>query len=497
MIRIFHTGSGLKKAVDKPLSDVVDISLLPFSKNSLMSALKVSKGIYNTGCFNAGCFNRLGINIHIFIDKTKKDLILSANEELAEFFKYKPDFKPNCNHSSISKNHACFREDNFSICVKTYDFLSDDFLGGLFDKFNFIVFFLALGAAVRLISSHIKDKLSDPAVIAVDEMGKFAISLLSGHTGGGNEFTKSIANFLEAVPVITTATDVAGRFSIDMFAKKFGYFIEDARNKIKYFNKASLNAENFIIYLNKNEWINENRGTETDSGIYFDNYLKELTRYFDGDLEAQFKSDFKLLTDVSKLEEHLINTESTYINGHHTSGFNLIVISKKADIQELCGINSGYRKINVAVLRPKNLVIGIGCNKNTDFDEIDKFILSVFKEYNLSLNSIRNIATIDIKKDEDGILRYAERYAKFIDFYTKDEINEIVECGKNKRTGHALNYKETEIGPEPANSFCYQYTGAYSVCEPCALLSSENKELLICKKKKGNVTMAAALAITA
>jgi Cobalamin biosynthesis protein CbiG len=113
--------------------------------------------------------------------------------------------------------------DNFSICVKTYDNLSNDFLNNLFNEFDFIVFFLALGAVVRLISPYIKDKLSDPGVTVIDELGRFAVSLLSGHIGGGNEFTEKAANFLGAVPVITTATDVSGSFLWICLQKNSGF----------------------------------------------------------------------------------------------------------------------------------------------------------------------------------------------------------------------------------------------------------------------------------
>ncbi|MCL4322178.1 MAG: cobalamin biosynthesis protein [Deltaproteobacteria bacterium] len=454
MIRVFRTHSGLKKAVEgreqscNPVSGITDIAFMPFSKNSLLLALKASEGIFKTDNFNINI-----TNINIFIEKSKKDLILTANEELSKIFGFKLKSKPG-------------NSDDFSICVKTYDNLSNDFLNNLFNEFDFIVFFLALGAVARLISPHIKDKLSDPGVVVIDELGKFAVSLLSGHIGGGNEFTEHAANILGAIPVITTATDVSGRFSVDMFAKRFGFFIEEAKTKIKEFNKASLNGEKFIVYLNEDEWIK--------GGFDFNRYIKELKQYAGKYSKEQ---DFRFITSALKLKE-LINNSITPLN--------LIIISRRAKLEELEELYeldgfSDKHNINVAILRPKSLAVGIGCNKNTGFSEIDGFVSSVFAEYNLSLNCARNIATIDIKQDEDGILKFGEKYGKFIDFYSKEEINEFIE--KNKTCEN--NTK----------SLCYEYTGAYSVCEPCALLSSKNKELLICKKKKGNVTMAVAVAI--
>lgn len=453
MIRIFHTASGLKKAVDKPVSEVIDIALMPFSKNSLLLAIKVSEGIFKTG--KAGEFNINNItNINIFIEKSKKDLILMVDEELSKVFALKPKLGNN---------------DGFSICVKIYNNLSNDFLSNLFNKFDFIVFFLALGAVVRLISPYIKDKLSDPGVVAIDEAGKFAVSLLSGHIGGGNEFTEHIADFLGATPVITTATDVSGRFSVDMFAKRFGFFIEEAKSKIKKFNKASLNGEKFAVYLNEDKWMKEDE-------------IKRYIKSYSGE------QDFRFITCASKFKE-LIKNYFADPDSLSLNPLNLIIISRRASLEELYGLN----EINTAILRPKNLVIGIGCNKNTGFSEIDGFVSSVFDEYDLSLNSISNIATIDIKQDEDGILRFGEKYGKFIDFYSKEEINEFIEKNINGKNNSLVITAKAVI--HNTKSLCYKYTGAYSVCEPCTLLSSKNKELLICKKKKGNVTMAVAVAM--
>lgn len=448
MIRVFRTHSGLKKTVKKvyiadnrghygKVSDAItDIALIPFSKNSLSSALRISKGICEASDSKADV-----VNIKVFIEKSKNDLILAANEGLSEIFKY-----------------ASINGDNCSVCVDVYDSLSDSFLGNLFSGFDFIVFFLAVGATVRLISPHIKDKLSDPGVVAIDDLGRFAVSLLSGHIGGGNEFTKKIADFLGAVPVITTATDISGRFAVDMFAKRFGFSIEEPKTKIKLFNKASLNGGKFVIYI-------------TDAELNVKGYLTALKRYTANYLKEQ---DIRFITCASELKEY-IDKHTAYL-----SKLNLIVVSGSLKLKELRGLNG----INCAVLRPKNLVIGIGCNKNTSFNEIDEFVVSVFCKYNLSLNSVRNIATIDIKSDENGILQCLEKYARFIDFYTKEEINGFMEKRNSIKGDVSAISKKTAV---------YMHTGAYSVCEPCALLSADNTEFLICKQKKGNVTMAVAV----
>lgn len=97
----------------------------------------------------------------------------------------------------------------------------------IWDSSDGIIFICACGIAVRACAPLICSKTTDPAVAAVDEQGRFAVSLLSGHIGGANELAKSAADILGAVPVITTATDICGGFSPDMFAKENNLVITD------------------------------------------------------------------------------------------------------------------------------------------------------------------------------------------------------------------------------------------------------------------------------
>ena len=103
------------------------------------------------------------------------------------------------------------------------DSISEDlqsWTGKQFSQADGIVFIGACGIAVRSIAPFIQNKKKDPAVLVADECGKFVISLLSGHLGGANELADLAADILGAVPVVTTATDLHGRFAVDVFAKK-------------------------------------------------------------------------------------------------------------------------------------------------------------------------------------------------------------------------------------------------------------------------------------
>ena len=83
-----------------------------------------------------------------------------------------------------------------------------------------IIFVGATGIAIRSIAPYVKDKFSDPAVLVIDELGRYVISLLSGHVGGANELAEYIGGALGATPIITTATDINDTFAVDVFAKK-------------------------------------------------------------------------------------------------------------------------------------------------------------------------------------------------------------------------------------------------------------------------------------
>ena len=408
------------------------IAFVIISENSLSNAVKICRGLINKKLNKKSDDEYYKINF--FIEENKDELIKSAYTLIKELNSFK------------------FTDIEFEI--KKYKKLSDeDTVKLLLENFDYIIFFLAVGAVVRLIAPYLKNKYKDPGIITVDEAGKFIVSLLSGHIGGANRLAEEISGYIEnSIPVITTATDSKNKFSIDAFAEKFDFYIEDAKKKVKDFNEASLKDESFEIIL-------EDNFKDLDIKQYVKGFVNAKRFKINGAL------DFKNLK---------LNSEN--FNDKHKT----IIVAMTKDLNGL------EKSKNIAILRPKRLVVGIGCNRNTGLNEIEDFVSEVFEKNGIALNSIRNIASIDNKKNERGLLDFGFKYGRFIDFFSKDEINSFMK---------SFVPKNTPVSSEYLKSPSFKYTGAYSVCEPCAMMSAKNftAPLLIPKQKKGNVTASAAV----
>ncbi|MGL5694793.1 MAG: cobalamin biosynthesis central domain-containing protein [Peptostreptococcaceae bacterium] len=147
----------------------------------------------------------------------------------------------------------------------------------IFDKYEYIVFIMATGIVVRTIAPLVTSKFSDPAVLVTDEKGRNIISLLSGHMGGANEMTLKISNLLNSNPVITTATDVNEKSSLDMIAKKLDAHIDDFRDSVLQVNSMLVNDKNVGLYID-----NQYKNIDTRGFILLDN-SKELKEYLTDD----------------------------------------------------------------------------------------------------------------------------------------------------------------------------------------------------------------------
>lgn len=238
-----------------------------------------------------------------------------------------------------------------------------------------IVFIMATGIVVRTVAPLIKDKKTDPAVVVLDEKGKYAISLLGGHLGGANDSAREIADFLGGEAVITTASDTNNMPSIDLWARDNDLTLEDWET-VPHIAAMFLNNGLLKIYVPRTE------NSSQESEIKLPDGFIHVSEPASADL---------LITN-----KHRLMTYSPELT---------------ASVQ--------------LYLRPNNLVIGIGCNRGTSGIEIEDAVRKTLEEHNLSFSSIHSIATIDIKSNESGLTTFARKYDLGVNAFSPDELNTV------------------------------------------------------------------------
>ena len=127
--------------------------------------------------------------------------------------------------------------------VKPYTGAMSAQIAGLFAAYDQIVFFVSLGAVVRLIAPHLKSKDEDPGVLVVDDAAQFVIPVLSGHVGGANAYAEQLAALLGASPVLTTASDVGKTLPVDILGRELGWRVEAPKINITRVSAHVVNGE--------------------------------------------------------------------------------------------------------------------------------------------------------------------------------------------------------------------------------------------------------------
>lgn len=131
--------------------------------------------------------------------------------------------------------------------IRAYEGALRDEIGPLFEAFDQIVFFVSLGAVVRLIAPHLKSKDEDPGVIVVDDAGQFVIPVLSGHVGGANAMAEQVAALMQATPVLTTASDVGKTIPVDILGRELGWRVEAPKINITRVSAHVVNGEPIAV----------------------------------------------------------------------------------------------------------------------------------------------------------------------------------------------------------------------------------------------------------
>ena len=236
------------------------------------------------------------------------------------------------------------------------------------------VFIAAAGIVVRAISPHLKSKDRDPAVIVLDQEGKYVVSLLSGHLGVANELARDVARLTGGEPVITTATDTAGVPSMDLLAKEKDLAIFNLE-AVKSVNMALLTGEPIQIF-----------DPEDRLG-----------------LKDQEPAGFAMAP---------VHDEGQWRN--ESPG---VWVTWKNKMLET--------SLNRLILHPKCLIAGVGCNRGTGSHEILDFIKRTFRENGLALKSLKCLTTIEAKRDEEGFNEAARELDVPLIFFRSSEIQSV------------------------------------------------------------------------
>lgn len=281
------------------------------------------------------------------------------------------------------------------------------FTGPLFAWADAMVFVGAAGIAVRSIAPHVRDKRTDPAVLSMDELGRFVIPLLSGHIGGANGLALRLARALDATPVVTTATDLNGRFSVDAWAARQGVFI------------TSMSA------------------------------AKEVSA-------AILERTVPLCCDFP-------------VAGALPPG------TAAGDSGEV-GICISWREKRpfgeTLLLVPPVLHLGLGCRRDTPAEAVREAVDAVLAQHRIHPKAVKCAASIDLKRNEPGLLAYCEQQGWPIAFYSARQLAAL----------------EGDFTPSER---VLRVTGVDNVCERAAMVGAQR--LVVRKTARGGVTAALAL----
>lgn len=270
---------------------------------------------------------------------------------------------------------------------------------------NALVFVGAIGIAVRAIAPVLNSKTTDPAVVVVDECGDFVVPILSGHLGGANELARKLASYLNAIAVVTTATDRNGVFAVDDWAR----------------------VQNAVIP--NPEWI------KTVSGALLAGQSVRMCSEYD-------------------------------LEGDPPKG---VVLTKEPPFDISFGIHTGNTGPSLSVV-PRILILGVGCKRGVSAEELEAAFQTLTKEHHLQPSAFLAVSSIDLKRDEPGLLQFCENHRLPLYTYSAEEL-------------------ESLEGPFSDSDFVRQTTGTGNVCERSSVLASGGT-LLVPKTSYPNITMA-------
>ncbi|MEM3162400.1 MAG: cobalamin biosynthesis protein, partial [Candidatus Bathyarchaeia archaeon] len=304
----------------------------------------------------------------------------------------------------------------------------------IFSEFDAIVGVMAAGILIRAVAPLLGGKLSDPAVVCVDVSGRFAVSLLSGHYGGANQLAKLIADGIGAMAVITTASEVVGRKSVEEVARSLHCKIVNPKSLVDV-NALIVDGREIVVTFSgfSNQKV---PGSVCGYGV-------RVAESLDGALGIlkEFDGGILVTRDGSEALKVLRNFPRP-----------------------------------VAVLEPKAIVVGIGARKEVCAEEVSEAVNRALEMAGVPAAFALKLATVDIKRDSEGIADAGNRLNLPIQFISVDALRE---------------FDHRDLSPDA--EAVRRRIGVGGVCERAALIAAGGKARLILRKvKMGRVTVAVA-----
>lgn len=247
-------------------------------------------------------------------------------------------------------------------------------LTALFQAGRPLVCIMALGIVVRILGPQTHDKQKEPAVVVVDEAGRFVVSVLGGHAGGANSLAKSVAIAIDAIPVITTASDVLGLPALDLLGRHRGWKIENPE-ALKEVSAAMVRGEPLAVYQ--------------DAGAH--DWWQEF---------GPWPTTFQRI--------------NVWVPGRWR---NALVITDRT-VPKGAGA--------ALVFRPPSLVLGVGCRRGVPCAEIETMFLALCRQHGFSPRCLGLIATVSLKADEPGLLEFARMHEVSLQCYSVTDLSRVV-----------------------------------------------------------------------
>jgi len=276
------------------------------------------------------------------------------------------------------------------------------------------LFIGAVGIAVRTIAPWIEDKYTDSAVVVIDEMAKHVIPVLSTHMGGAGDIANMIAWLTDAEPVFTTATDVQDKFAVDLFAKK---------NRLQITNRKLVKS--------------------ISASVLEENVVGFYSCYPVGE---EIPPELAVCRNMGELKKY---------------DYGIAVVDRIPRQEET----------NILYLIPEGVIVGIGCRRGTPKLTLKLALSKLLQIHNISADEVTSLVSIDLKKDEKGLLELADELEVPVTFYS---------CGQLKTVSRV----------SCQSIFVEQATGVDNVCERAASYHYPEGELIQEKTVIDGVTLA-------